>query len=88
MSFRTASLGFLVLLAAFGNAPSGSADDLAQGFRQPPNFAQPRVYWWWLNSLVNREGITRDLEEFKDKGIGGVLLFDAGEPAGRNQRNR
>ena len=30
----------------------------------------------------SKEGITRDLEEFQAKGIGGVLLFNAGMPAG------
>ncbi len=64
-----------------GNA---MADDmLARGFLDPPNEAQPRVYWWWLNNLVSREGITRDLEQFKAKGIGGVLLFNAGMAAGK-----
>ena len=53
-------------------------DELASGFAEPPNQAKPRVYWWWLNNLVSKEGITRDLEEFKAKGIGGVLLFAAG----------
>ena len=53
-------------------------DELADGFRAPPDEAKPRVYWWWLNNLVSREGITRDLEQFQAKGIGGVLLFNAG----------
>ena len=56
--------------------------DMERDFLTPPNDAKPRVYWWWLNSLVNQEGITRDLEEYRAKGIGGVLLFDAGGPAG------
>ncbi|MBN1444055.1 MAG: discoidin domain-containing protein, partial [Planctomycetes bacterium] len=56
--------------------------DLEQGFADPPAEARPRVYWWWLNSCVTREAITRDLEELAAKGIGGVLLFDAGGPAG------
>ncbi|MHC4109546.1 MAG: glycosyl hydrolase [Planctomycetota bacterium] len=56
--------------------------DLATGFANPPDVAKPRVYWWWLNNLVNEKGITRDLEQFKAKGIGGVLLFNAGGPAG------
>ncbi|MHC4176919.1 MAG: glycosyl hydrolase, partial [Planctomycetota bacterium] len=56
--------------------------DLATGFANPPDAAKPRVYWWWLNNLVSEKGITRDLEQFKAKGIGGVLLFNAGGPAG------
>ena len=58
------------------------AGDLAMDFVGPPDSAKPRVYWWWLNSRVSKEGITRDLEQYRAKGIGGVLLFDAGMPAG------
>src|SRR3990170_4967347 len=58
------------------------AGDLAMDFVGPPDSAKPRVYWWWLNSRVVKEGITRDLEQYKAKGIGGVLLFDAGGEAG------
>ena len=58
------------------------AGDLAMDFVVPPDSAKPRVYWWWLNSRVSKEGITRDLEQYRAKGIGGVLLFDAGMPAG------
>ena len=56
--------------------------DLERGFAVPPIEAKPRVYWWWLNSQVTKEAITRDLEEMNAKGIGGALLFDAGGPAG------
>lgn len=70
-----------LLLGALGGR-AVAIDELADGFRVPPHEARPRVYWWWLNNLVSREGITRDLEEFQAKGIGGVLLFSAGAPAG------
>lgn len=60
-------------------APAES--DLEQTFRSPPAAARPWVYWWWLNSNVSREGITRDLEEMKRQGIQGVLIFNAGEGA-------
>ena len=33
--------------------------------------------WWWLNSNVSEEGITRDLEEMKRQCVGGALIFDA-----------
>ncbi len=56
--------------------------DLGAGFAKPPDAAKPRVYWWWLNNLVSETGITHDLEQFKAKGIGGVLLFSAGKGAG------
>jgi len=77
MLIVTAVLFFLAG-AASQAWPADNADDLAQGFVSPPDQAKPRVYWCWLNGLVNKEGITRDLEEFKAKGVGGVLLFDTG----------
>jgi hypothetical protein len=59
-----------------------SQDDLVHGFAHPPGSAKPRVYWWWLMSLVSKEGITMDLEQMAAKGIGGVLIFDAAGRAG------
>lgn len=49
--------------------------DLASGFVNPPASAQPRVYWFWIYNRVDKAGITRDLEQFKAKGIGGVNLI-------------
>jgi hypothetical protein len=68
----------LLAIATFAQSPR----EMERGFQTPPDSAKPRVYWWWLNSRVSKEGITRDLEEYRAKGIGGVLLFDAGMPAG------
>jgi len=56
-----------------------SQDDLANAFLTPPKTAQAWCYWWWLNGAASKEGITRDFEEMKKQGIGGALLFDAGE---------
>ena len=76
------SRGWFAALAFCAMAVTAAAGDLAKEFIAPPDAAKPRVYWWWLNSRVNKEGITRDLEQYRAKGIGGVLLFDAGMPAG------
>src|SRR5664279_4576292 len=53
---------------------------LAQGnierdFAAPPDDAKPRVYWFWLFNRVDKAGVTRDLEQFKAKGIAGVNLI-------------
>jgi hypothetical protein len=56
----------------------GAQGDLSRGFADPPPSAQTRAFWWWLNGNVTKPAITRDLEEMKAKGFGGVLLFDAG----------
>ena len=54
-------------------------DQLEREFRDPPDAAKVWCYWWWLNGAASKEGITRDFEEMKKQGIGGALLFDAGE---------
>ncbi|MEI6604209.1 MAG: glycosyl hydrolase [Verrucomicrobiota bacterium] len=59
-----------------------AADDLSKIFQAPPDAAKPSCFWWWFNSLVNKEGITHDLEEFKAKGMGGVMLVCSGNEYG------
>ncbi len=44
-------------------------------FRNPPDEAKPGVWWHWMGSNVSKEGITRDLEEFKKAGISGATIF-------------
>ena len=61
--------------------PESGTDELAQNFTAPPASAKPSCFWWWFNSLVDKEGITRDLEEFKAKGMGGVMLVCSGNAA-------
>lgn len=47
-------------------------------FQNPPSTYGIRCWWWWLNGNVDKEVITRDLEEMKAKGFSGACLFDAG----------
>ena len=65
ISLVTAGLPFALSRAFAG-------DDLASGFARPPVSAKPTVYWFWLFNRVDKAGITRDLEQFKAKGISGV----------------
>ena len=53
-------------------------DDLTKGFVTPPSSAEPRVYWWWMQTKYHKEDITRDLEEMKRVGIGGALIWENG----------
>lgn len=45
------------------------SDEFSQAFRNPPDSAQPGVYWYWVGGNVSREGITRDLEAMAALGI-------------------
>ncbi len=76
----SAFLGVQTLVVKAENiqsANSKSEKNFEKGFVNPPLYAKPRVFWWWLNSMVTKESITRDLKELKDKGFGGAILFDA-----------
>ena len=70
----------IVLLLAMMASNWGSAQtqlrELAEEFKNPGNEARPRAYWNWLNGSVTLDGLTRDLEEAKDKGLGGLEMWD------------
>ena len=74
---------FIVVIILNGVSVSGQAlDSLRNSFISPPDYAKPRVYWWWLFNRIDKAGITRDLEQFKAKGISGVNLICTGGYAG------
>ncbi|PPK88422.1 alpha-L-rhamnosidase-like protein [Neolewinella xylanilytica] len=37
--------------------------------------ARPWTYWWWMGSAVNKQDITRQLEQFAASGLGGVHII-------------
>src|SRR5919202_5577439 len=68
----------LLVLSSFGSpALAQPASPLQANFQSPPNTAQPRVWWHWMNGNITKEGITKDLEWMKRVGIGGFQNFDA-----------
>jgi len=77
MSMRVAlrCLFSLIAMASMGALAADSR--LETNFRNPPTDTRPWVYWWWHNGNMTEASITRDLEEMKAKGIGGVLMFDS-----------
>lgn len=84
----------IFILGIGGNSPAQSIkypakknttapDILLRSFIAPPDPAKLRVYWFWIYNRVDKAGITRDLEEFKAKGISGVNLICNGGYAGK-----
>jgi hypothetical protein len=53
------------------------ADELSDGFLDPPTSARPRVWWHWMNGNISEDGIAKDLEWMQRIGIGGLQNFDA-----------
>ncbi|MEN6575022.1 MAG: glycosyl hydrolase [Phycisphaerales bacterium] len=70
----------LAVMAVGGGDVVGAAGafDLAQEFTNPPLSVRPSVYWSWVNGLTDKRRMTRELEELKAKGIGGLYIFDIG----------
>lgn len=64
--------------AGFALAPRAQAqsarDRLLEGFRHPPRSARPHTRWWWPGSAVTPALLTRDLEEMKRAGLGGLEI--------------
>ena len=52
----------LVFLSYPAAAQSEKDNGLAYSFDNPAMSAKPACFWWWFNSLVDEQGITRDLD--------------------------
>jgi hypothetical protein len=37
--------------------------------------ARPWTYWWWMGSAVDRTNLTRELQRYRDAGLGGVHII-------------
>lgn len=77
MNRQPPRLGLAALLACTILTVPAHADDLADGFHNPPATARPRVWWHWLNGNITTDGIDKDLDWMARMGIGGVQNFDA-----------
>lgn len=77
-SLRRAGLLLLICVAALpGVAPAvfaAAPDDL---LRWPSGDQQTRPwgYWWWMGSAVDEANLTRELQRYRDAGMGGVHII-------------
>ena len=56
-------------------AQTDNYDAAPINFEKTLQTAKPTSFWWWINSLADKESITRDLEALNAKGMGGVTLI-------------
>lgn len=69
----------VLLLLSFSLSSYGIRAEMIDSiFLFPPQAAKPIMIWQWMDGLVTREGITKDLVVFKEAGIGGVQNFQIG----------
>ena len=51
---------------------------LEQEFRTPPHAARLQAYWFWVDSNISFEGISKDLEAMNSAGFGAALILNVG----------
>lgn len=56
------------------NSSESSSSDTTQYWPEITSTMKPWTRWWWMGSAVDKENITRRLEEFSKVGIGGVEI--------------
>jgi hypothetical protein len=74
---RLAAASF-ALVAATCSAASSQADagiaDLHRQFANPPDSSRIMMRWWWFGPAATKPEITREMEQMKAAGIGGVEI--------------
>ncbi|MGV3556613.1 glycosyl hydrolase [Larkinella arboricola] len=81
---RTVLFCFLSLLTLNLKAQNPTDQLIRNGFKNPPQQARPKTYWWWLNGHVDTLRLKEELRAMKTAGIGGVDIFEIGVPPANN----
>ncbi len=76
MKRPTQSLLLSVLLASL--TLFSCTDPIEEEFKNPPDWAKPHTWWHWVDGNVSKSGITKDMEAWKEVGIGGFQHFSIG----------
>lgn len=51
---------------------------LEEGFKNPTTENRPMALWTWMNAYVDQEKLVYELEQMKEKGMRGALIWDIG----------
>jgi hypothetical protein len=78
MKVRSVLLLFNCTISFIQIVLSQTTLSLEQGFKNPPVSARPKALWPWVNGNVNLSQVTYELEEAKQKGMGGFDIWDIG----------
>ena len=69
----------LLLIGCVNTNQSLTSDTLSDaliGFENPQDSTRTKVWWFHGETETTKEGITADLEAFKNAGVGGVVYYD------------
>lgn len=73
---KIAFLCTAVLLSACNNVDRRSIAQIYSEFSTAPDSTRTKVWWFHGETATTMEGITADLEAFKEAGVGGVVYYD------------
>jgi hypothetical protein len=66
--------GILVILMLSCNISNPASGDDSSAWPDITTTMKPWTRWWWMGSAVDKENISRRLQEYADAGIGGVEI--------------
>lgn len=67
---------FLIFCSSAISLHAQTIDDIFREFQAVPDTTRTKVWWFHGENVTTREGITADLEAYKDAGVGGVVYYD------------
>ena len=71
---------FILITTLISCTPSKSSLAIEE-FKNPAKVYRPLALWTWLNGYVDSDKLVYELEEMKDKGMRGALIWDIGSLA-------
>ena len=74
----TTFLSFALLLCVQCDVEFQDEESLEEGFRNPGIENRPLALWPWLNGYVDTTKLVYELEQMKEKGMRGALIWDVG----------
>ncbi len=75
---KIAILLITILLLAQCNTATSDGGSLEEGFTNPAGENRPLALWPWLNGYVDTVKLVYELEQMKEKGMRGALIWDVG----------
>ena len=79
INFQKMFMGRKVMCAALcvlaAAMATSAAPDPQEVFENPPQSAKTGVWWHWMGCNVTMDGIVKDLDWFRDMGIGAATIF-------------
>lgn len=70
------TIAFILFAMSLASATAQTIEDVYREFQSVPDSTRTKVWWFHGEDTTTREGITADLEAYKEAGVGGVVYYD------------